>query len=222
VVAHLAAPERPLTGGRRWGWDGTRPWIRVYHAGPGRTATGLRRFGPLDRFDPHTPPYGSPRDCPAGRAVIYLADTMRTAAAEVFGEHRIALICPHYRVAALRPRSATVVQNLRGAGAMMIGALPAMNVADIPRPETQAWARAIYEDRPSDPLVSGVRYTSAYAAGVSLALWDTAPNLDVVVRDGVRQDFALADQRVYGRLLVALVPLLIEVRIIGSEECPRC
>jgi hypothetical protein len=222
VVTHLSAPDRPLAGGRRWRWDGTLPWIRIYHAGPGRTATGMRRFGPIDRFDPHTPPYASPRDCPAGRAVTYIADNLRTAAAEVFGEHRVANVCPRYRVAALRPRSATVVQNLRGAGAMMIGGLPAMNVADIPRPETQAWARAIYEDRPSDPRVAGVRYTSAYAGGISLALWDTAPNLEVVARDGVAQDFALADPRIYIRLLVALVPLLVEVRIIGSEECPRC
>ena len=222
MVAHLEPPDRPLSGGLRWGWDGRRPWFRVYHAGPGRTATGLRRFGPLARFDHHTPPYGRPAECPAGRSVIYLADSLRTAAAEVFGEHRLALICPRFRVAALRPRSAAIVQNLRGAGAMMIGGLPAMNVADIPRPETQAWARAIYEDRPADPAVCGVRYTSAYAGGITLALWDSAPNLLIAVRDGARQDFALVDSRIYPRLLTALVPLRIEVRIIQSAECPRC
>jgi hypothetical protein len=154
--------------------------------------------------------------------VIYLAESLRTAAAEVFGEHRLAPVCPRYRVAALRPRSTTVVQNLRGAGAMMIGGLPAMNVADLPRPETQAWARAIYEDRPADARVCGVRYTSAYAAGISLALWETAPNLEVVVRNGEQQDFALDDPRIYARLLPLMVPLRVEVRIIGSEECPRC
>ena len=222
MVVHLAPPERPLSGGLWWRWTGTRPWIRVYHAGPGRTPTGLRRYGPIHRFDHHTPPFGSPAECPEGRAVIYLADTMRTAAAETFGDTRTALVCPRYRVVALRPRSETVVQNLRGAGAMMIGGLPAMNVADIPRIETQAWARAIYEDRPADPRVAGVRYTSAYAGGIALALWETAPNLDVAVVRGRRQDFALTDSEIYARLLVAVVPLGIEVRIIGSEECPRC
>ena len=105
---------------------------------------------------------------------------------------------------------------------MMIGGLPAMNVADIPRPETQTWARAIYEDRPAHPGVAGVRYTSAYAAGISLALWETAPNLDVAVGDSGRQDFALVDPRIYARLLVALVPLQIEIRVIDSAACPRC
>jgi RES domain len=105
---------------------------------------------------------------------------------------------------------------------MMIGGLPALNVADVPRPETQAWARAIYEDRPADPAVCGVRYTSAYAGGISLALWETAPNLLVATRGRERQDFALVDERIYPRLMTALVPLLIELRIIGSEECPRC
>jgi hypothetical protein len=222
VVAHLAPPGRPLAGGLWWRWDGKRPWFRVYHAGPGRTATGLRRFGPIARFDHHTPPYGRPAECPAGRSITYLADSLRTAAAEAFGDHRLALICPRYRVAALRPRSAAVVQNLRGVGAMMIGGLPAMNVADVPRPETQAWARAIYEDRPADPAVCGVRYTSAYAGGIALALWDTAPNLLIATRDRERQDFELVDPRVYPRLLTALVPLQIELRIIGSDECPRC
>ena len=222
MVAHLAPPERPLNGGLRWRWDARRPWFRVYHAGPARTATGLRRFGPLARFDHHTPPYGRPAECPAGRSVIYLADSLRSAAAEVFGEHRLALVCPRYRVAALRPRSAAIVQNLRGVGAMMIGGLPAMNVADVPRAETQAWARAIYEDRPADPAVCGVRYTTAYAGGIALALWDTAPNLLVAVRDRARQDLALVDPRIYPRLLTAIVPLRIEVRVIESAECPRC
>jgi RES domain len=154
--------------------------------------------------------------------VIYVGDTLRTAAAEAFGEHHVALVCPRYRVAALTPRTPAVVQNLRGVGAMMIGGLPQMNVADVPRPETQAWARAIYEDRPADPAVCGVRYTTAYAGGIALALWDTAPNLLVAVRGRAHQDFALLDSRIFPRLLTALVPLRIELRVIGSEECPRC
>lgn len=104
----------------------------------------------------------------------------------------------------------------------MIGGLPAMNVGDIPRPETQAWARAIYEDRPSHPDVCGVRYDSAYAARISLALWDTAPPLEIATSRGRRQDFPLADRAMFGRLLTAVVPLGIQVRLIDSAECPRC
>ena len=199
-----------------------QPWFRVYHAASDRPAAARRRFGPIERFDPHTPPATAPADCPAGRSVIYLGDSLRTAAAEVFGAHRLASVCPRYRVAALVPRDELIVQNLRGAGAMMIGGLPAMNVADIPRTETQAWARAIHEDRPANPRVCGVRYTSAYAGGISLAVWDTAPAISVTRVRGRAQDFALAEPHIYARLLTAVVPLRIEVRTIASEDCTRC
>lgn len=222
LVAHLSPPERPLTGGLKWRWDGGRPWFRVYHAAPDRTATGRRRYGPIERFDPHTPPPNAPAECPEGRSVIYLGDSLRTAAAEVFGPHRLAQICPRYRVTALFPRDDLIVQNLRGSGAMMIGGLPAMNVGDIPRTETQAWARAIHEDRPADRRVCGVRYTSAYAGGVSLALWDTAPEIRIARVGNRAQDFALADPPVYARLLTALVVLRIELRTVGSDDCARC
>lgn len=194
----------------------------MYHAAPDRPPTARRRFGPIERFDPHTPTFTDPAECPAGRSVIYLGDSLRTAAAEVFGPHRLAGVCPAYRVAALVPADELIVQNLRGSGAMMIGALPVMNVGDIARHETQAWARAIYEDRPAHPRVCGVRYTSAYAGGVSLALWDTAPEMHIARVDGLAQDFALADSAIYVRLLTALVPLRIEVRTITSDECARC
>ena len=222
MVVHLSPPERPLSGGLWWRWAGARPWIRVYHGAPDRLATDRRRFGPIERFDPHTPPDPSPADCPAGRSVIYLGDSLRTAAAKVFGAHRLALVCPRYRVAALVPRDEVMVQNLRGTGAMMIGGLPAMNVGDIPRRETQAWARAIHEDRPAHPRVCGVRYTSAYAGGVSLALWDTAPAIVIARALGHAQDLALADSWLYPRLLTVLAPLNIEVRTITSDDCPRC
>ena len=199
-----------------------QPWFRVYHAAPDRPAAARRAFGPIERFDPHTPPATAPADCPAGRSVLYLGDSLRTAAAEVFGAHRLAAVCPRYRVAALVPRDELIVQNLRGAGAMMIGGLPAMNVADIPRTETQGWARAIHEDRPANPRVCGVRYTSAYAGGISLAVWDTAPAISVTRVRGRAQDFALAEPHIYARLLTAVVPLRIEVRTIASEDCTRC
>ena len=154
--------------------------------------------------------------------MIYLGDSLRTSAAEVFGAHRAALVCPRYRVAAIIPAQSLIVQNLRGAGAMMIGGLPAMSVADVPRSETQAWARAIHEDCPGHPDVCGVRYESAYAGGVALALWDTAPPLEVAQAEGRRQDFALGERGMFERLLVALAPLRIEVRVLAAEDCPRC
>ncbi|MGI8999173.1 MAG: RES family NAD+ phosphorylase [Candidatus Limnocylindria bacterium] len=222
MVVHLSPPARPLSGGLRWRWDGREPWFRVYHAAPDRAATARRRYGPIERFDPHTPPANTPAECPDGRSVVYLGDSLRTAAAEVFGAHRLAPVCPRYRIAALVPREELIVQNLRGTGAMMIGGLPAMNVGDVARTETQAWARAIHEDRPAHPRVCGVRYSSAYAGGVSLALWDTAPEIVIARGQGHAQDFGLAESPLFARLLTALAPLLIEVRTISADDCARC
>lgn len=217
MVAHLAAPRRPLRGGRAWTWRPGDPWFRLYHRDD-RTPDALapRRYGPLLRFDPHTPPPDAPADCPAGRTAIYLARALRTAGAEVFGDLREAALCPSYRAALVRPSEATVVQNVRRAGSMAIGALPALSTADLPRAETQAWARAIYEDRPAHRAVAGIRYTGAHDEGDALVLWDTAPPLALV------QDVPLRDPAVLRRFLVAMSHLEVAVSLIDSAECRRC
>ncbi len=191
--------------------------MRIYHRDDlTPSADTRRRFGPLLRFDHHTPPFAAPAPCPAGRTVVYAAKTLRTCGAEVFGDGAEATLCPHVRAAVVRPARPVVVQNVQKNGSMLIGALPSLGTADLPRTETQAWARAIYEDRPASPLVAGIRYTSAHDEGPSVALWDTSPGLVVV------QDVPISDPAVFRRFAVAMRQIEIEVSVVPATACVRC
>jgi hypothetical protein len=230
VVAELAEPRRPLSGGRiwTWKWPATLPkagwgWCRVYHASR-HTPDGIthRLFGPLARLDHHTPPPTAPAICPDGRTVLYVAGNLPTALGEVFGDMREAAVCPGYRVALIRPRSGVIVLDLRSEGAAMrIGALPSLATGAYPRARTQRWARAIYEDQPARRPVSGVSYHAAHSNGRALALWNTDDDVDVVTAaSGEAQDFALTDPRMWRRVLVSAAGLgMTAARI---ECCPRC
>ena len=217
MVRHLAAPTRPLRGGSTWTWNPRNRWLRIYHRDDlSPTGDARRAFGPLLRFDHHAPPASAPAVCPAGRTILYLAKTLRTAGAEVFGDLGEAPVCPHVRVAVLRPARRIVVQDIQGGGAMQIEALPAIGEGDVPRVETQAWARAIYEDQPGSPRVAGIRYSSAHDEGASLAVWETAGDLVVV------EDHAIDEAAVFRRFLVAMHEVGIEVLVVPATDCVRC
>ena len=217
MVRHLPTPVRPLQGGTSWTWHPQERWLRIYHRDELTPAADTRRpFGPLLRFDHHTPPFAAPGVCPTGRTVVYAAKTLRTCGAEVFGDAGVATVCPRLRVGVVRPARAVAVQDVQANGSMLIGALPALGTADVPRTETQAWARAIYEDRPASPLVTGIRYTSAHDEGASVALWDTSPPLVVV------QDVPISDRAVFRRFVAAMRQVEIEVSVVPAEACGRC
>lgn len=217
MVRHLPAPVRPLAGGNDWTWHPQERWVRIYHRDD-RTPSAAtpRPFGPLLRFDHHTPPFAAPAVCPDGRTVVYAARTLRTSGGEVFGDAGEATVCPHLRAAVVRPARATVVQDVQANGSMLIGALPALGTADVPRTETQAWARAVYEDRPASPLVAGIRWSGAHDEGPCVALWDTAPGFVVV------QDVPLLAPAVFRRFIVAMRELDIEVAVVPADGCVRC
>jgi hypothetical protein len=200
-------------------------WCRVYHRSAlVPAATTARRYGPLYRFDPHTPPSSAPALDPAGRTVLYVGVDLATSASEVFGETREAALCPQYRVALIRPRAPIGVFDLTAAGvAMAIGALPSLADVPYPRTLTQQWARAIFEDDPVGSPVEGIRYRSAYNAGEALALWGRRGVIDVV-RDSRNnpQDFALRHPAVYPRLVTAMIARRISVRLIDSSTCRHC
>lgn len=197
-------------------------WCRIYHPSP-HTPDGTthRRFGPLHRLDPHLPgPSGAPRDCPDGRSVLYVAGNVATAVGEVFGDYPAVAVCPRYHVALLRPTAALAVLDLRGQGAAMrIGALPSLATGDYPRPRTQAWARAIYEDQPvARQRINGVYYDAAHSNGPALALWNTESRIEVVNDAGGQvQDFALTDPRMWPRIVDAAVSLGMRADLV-----PRC
>lgn len=111
----------------------------------------------------------------------------------------------------------------RSGSAQAIGALPSLADGYEVRPLTQEWARAIYDDAPAGPDVTGIRYRTAYNFGYSLALWDCDDGVEIV-RDaaGRRQDLALTDPRVLRRLQVQMSQRLIKVTTVSSADCPEC
>jgi RES domain len=232
VVVALPRPARPLTGGTAWTWRWRAPtrrrpwaWCRIYHAGPhSPTALTHRRNGPRNRLDPHTlSPDGDPWDCPDGRSVLYVAGNLTTAVGEVYGDIRAAEVCPHARVALLRPRVPVAVLDLRAQGAAMrIGALPSLATGAYPRARTQEWARAIHEDQPvPGTTVRGVYYDAAHTNGPALALWNTEGDVELLSDSrGREQDYALSDPRVWPRVVTAAVRIGMRADVVGA--CPQC
>ena len=217
MVRSLPDPVRPLRGGLTWAWRPSDPWLRVYHRDD-RTphADARRAFGPQHRMDHHTPPASAPAVCPAGRSIIYLARTLRTCGVEIFGDAQEAVLCSHWSVAALEPPRPIVVQDLRDNGAMLIGALPALGSGAEPRVATQAWARAIYEDRPGSPEILGVRYSGAHDEGPCLALWEGTLPLTVV------EEHPLRFAPIFQRFLIAMSEVGVAVTVAPNTECARC
>ena len=229
MVRPLAPPVRPLSsGGKSYDWSrGSRRWrwCRVYHR-EARTPRGdtARTSGPLARFDPHTPDPGHPAVDPTGRSVLYVGNGLATSACEVFGEAGEALICPSWRVALLEPVTRQRLLDLvRPGSAMAIGALPTLGDGALPRSLTQQWARAIYEDHPLGAPAAGIRYRSAYNAGIALALWDTIGEIRVLVDDdGTDADVPLSHPGMLIRLKTLLIERQIVIRTIDREDGPRC
>jgi RES domain len=181
--------------------------------------------GPRSRFDPHRPDAnGDPQDDPDGRSVLYIGVALATSLCEVFGEIGEALVCPRWRVALLEPTIPLVLFDLCAPGsAMAVRALPALASGNEPRPLTQQWARAIYEDQPASQKVTGIRYRSAYNDDFSLAVWDSAVTVRSVTASGGRiQDFSLDEGTMLSRAKVACSPRRITVETISSIDCLRC
>ncbi|PBC51734.1 RES family NAD+ phosphorylase [Rhodococcus sp. ACPA1] len=228
MVKPLPAPVRPLpSADHRWTWTPTdptnAPWFRIYHRDR-FTPNGItfRRFGPLARFDHHTPT--PPAMDPNGRAVLYLAVDLATSACEVFGEAGVAALCPHWRITQVRPVRDIVTYDLTTPGAALaIGALPALAAGNEHRGLTQQWARAIFEDQPAATKVDGIRYRTAYNDDHALALWD-CDNAITVAHDRTGQplDLPLTHPRIHPRLLAALIPRHITVTHTDETHCPNC
>jgi hypothetical protein len=198
-------------------------WCRIYHRGPHcPQADASRHFGPLHRFDPHTPRASGP-SLDTKRSVLYVGADLATSACEVFGEVGEALLCQSWKVALLRPTGPLTLFDLTAPGAAMaIGALPSLADGPHARTLTQKWARAIYEDDPLGRHVNGVRYRSAYNGGISIALWDADDSVSIVTsRDGL-QDVTLTSPGMYERFVAELAARRITVSTIAAEDCPTC
>lgn len=200
-------------------------WCRIYHRST-HTPDGIthRTYGPLHRLDPHVPATnGQPRQSPEGRSVLYVAGNLTTAIGEVFGDFPEAALCPSYRVVLVRPTGPLEVLDLRGQGAAMrLGALPSLATGAYPRPRTQEWARATYEDQPvASNTIHGVYYDAAHSNGPALALWNTESSVEVVHSSSrTAQDVALTEPPMWPRVITAAVSLGIRASLVA--RCPHC
>lgn len=230
MVKKLDHPTSPLPKAAYLWWWKPRPeatrwrWCRVYHqskhAPDGAT---FRGYGPLARLDHHHLA-NPPEVDPSGRRILYVGEDLATSASEVFGESGEAQVCPRYRVSILVPTRRLAMFDLaRKGAALAIGALPSLADGSEPRPLTQEWARAIYDDQPAGSEVTGIRYRSGYNFGNSLALWDCDDSVEIV-RDarGRLQDLALTDSRVLRRFQVQMRKRLIKVTTVSSGDCTEC
>jgi hypothetical protein len=230
MVRQLELPGRPLPKARFvWSWTRNPTaarwrWCRVYHRSR-HTPDGVtfRRYGPLARFDHHRPAEPPAID-PDGRRILYVGEDLATSACEVFGEAGVAQVCPGWRVSVIAPiRKLPVFDLARKGSAMAIGALPALADGNEARRLTQAWARAIYEDRPAGAEPTGIKYRSGYNYGRALALWDCDGDVEIVRDAGGRlQDLPLNDPRVLNRLQVQLRRRRINVTTVPASSCTGC
>ena len=218
---------------------------RIYHRGPHtHHATQRRTYGPVRsaRFDHHHP-QDPPGHDPEQRAVLYLADALRTAVRESAltsdarpltpGGQPTVLVCDQWHVAYVEPEETDIVlQDLVQSSPGALGAPHDLGDGAHPRPVTQAWARAIYEDRPGHSQVAGMHYWSAKDRdadgdrhGANRVLWETSPSVRVRRPGrgpGAREEYSLHHPTI--RLLVS--QLLSEdgllLHPIAPRECPSC
>jgi len=171
--------------------------VRIFHCDfitP--MATYRREYGPLRRFDHHFPSDNGPSHN-TEQNIIYLAKTIRTAAAEAFADVSPHPVCPRWRLAYIRPTASIEVQDISGPGAMALGTRPWMGSGPILPGDSQIWARRLYDERRN---LGGIRYTGSNDGGPCLAIWDRAPALEVVKDGGVSCETALIDPETWEEL----------------------
>lgn len=218
-------PEIPaiLPKGHRWDWHPyNSAWIRIYHRDfftP--SATHRRTYGPLHRFDHHLPPHDAPAICPQGRSATYLAKTLRAAASEVFSSLDPFRVCPNWHMAWLRAKAPLKVQDITGAGGMALGAGPWLGSSPpefVDRSYTQEWARKIY----SDTDLHGIRYTGSHEEGPCIAIWDRAPELELVLNAGDPYDTRIQEPEVWSDVVSVYAETSRSLIQIGETDCQFC
>jgi hypothetical protein len=218
---HNIELPRILRDGETWGWKPRdEAWVRIYHR-DFLTPSALHRrtFGPLSRFDHHTPMIEAPTACPAGRAVIYLAREIGTAAAEVFGELEVSPVCPNWRLAWIRPTASLEVQDMVGTASMALGVRHSYGTMLGRTDLTQKLARRIYDQHEE---LCGIRYAGASENGECLALWERAPALEVV-RDGEQAcESSLTDPETWEEVSQEYAPTGLSLEPASPARCSRC
>lgn len=167
-------PRRPVpdpVGPERVELPTERPLFRVYHAA-GRHATTwshFRTFGPAraGRFDHHPLPRGEHPD----HRVLYAAFDVKTAIAEAFGDERMVDRSRDQPYVA-RFRLISPVLSLDLATDWPTRAGGSQKLSSGPRPTSQAWSRAIWEDL--DGIAALMYPSSMHAGGTNVAFYERA------------------------------------------------
>lgn len=145
--------------------------FRVYRAA-GRHATTwghFRTFGPArtGRFDHHPLPRGEHPD----RRVLYAAFDVKTAITEAFGDERV---IDRWRdqpyIARFRLAGSVAALNLATDWPTRAGG--SQKLSSGPRPASQAWSRAIWEDL--DDIAALLYPSSMRAGGTNVAFYERA------------------------------------------------
>lgn len=167
-------PRRPVpepVGAERVEISTDRPLFRIYRAA-GRHATTwghFRTFGPAraGRFDHHPLPRGEHPD----QAILYAAFDVKTAVAEAFGDERFVDRSRDQPYIA-RFRLADPVLCLDLATDWPTRAGGSQKLSSGPRPTSQAWSRAIWEDLAD---IGALLYPSSmHAGGTGVAFYERA------------------------------------------------
>jgi hypothetical protein len=115
-----------------------------------------------------------------------------------------------------------VLVDLRGPGAMAVGALQALATGNEDRELTQEWALAIFEDGPGGADVQGIIYPGAHDGGDCIALWAGAGALEVVQSPlGHVMDMRLKGETL-DQLAIDMTNLQITTKIIRGQRCTTC
>lgn len=230
MAVQTEAPSRPLTGSRTIGWPRSTGWYRVYHDDKFTTsATDFRLYGPISRFDPHTPDTGDAKDCPEDRKVLYAAENLGTAIVESFAlgvdgnpTHEIGL-CDRWTVAKILPKGVRPLLDMASHWMMSLGTYATVVGAE--RDITHLWAKAAYVDPLGRFPASGIYYRSAYDFGNCLAFWDKGCGIEVVGRpDGTPFDFPLKHLPSDVAELFAqdITERGVIANVIPNDQCPLC
>ncbi len=190
--------------------------MRIYHQDRlTPTALTRRTYGPIHRFDHQD---GSPSTI---RSVIYAAEELPTAVAEVFYDEGQpgdeVLVCPQWQVASLAPAAPVQLTDLRGDGAMAIGALPSLSIGNVSLSLTQAWARQIYTDLGTD----GIIYPGAHNLASCVVLWERSPSLQIVPLAGA-PELPVLSTRIRARFQAAVWRFGRVIRQVTNVDCSIC
>lgn len=158
-----------------------RVWHPTTHA---PAPTDVRSWGPLYRFDPHTPPSTDPGQDPGGRVAWYAGEAFDTALLERFnrGQSAVEVCARHFAAAVVLPAS-TPLLDLTVRSAEIGAPYDLGDRADNDYDDTRVWARAVYD---SDIPAAGLRYFSARHRdadgaryGVNVVLWRALEDAEV-------------------------------------------